>query len=47
MLQLEVFVLELLAVDRLSTSTIASRKVSSLDHEALDDPVETRAYGIA
>ena len=42
MLQLEVLVFELLAVDRLSTGTIASRKVSSLNHEAFDDTVEAR-----
>ena len=47
MLQLEVFVLKLLAVYRLSASAIASGKVSSLDHEALDNTVEARAYGIA
>lgn len=46
MLQLEVFILKLLAVDRLSASTIARRKVSSLNHEALDDTVEARSYGV-
>ena len=43
MFQLEVFVFKLFTVDRLSAGTIASRKVSALDHEALDDTVEARA----
>lgn len=43
MLQLEVLILELGAVDRLPARTVASREVSALDHELLDDPVEGRA----
>ena len=37
---LKVFILKLLSVDTLTTRAIALRKVSSLNHEALDDAVE-------
>ena len=43
MLQLKVFILKLLAVNRFSTGAIASRKVSALDHEAFDDTMKARA----
>jgi hypothetical protein len=36
-------VLKLLAVDALSTGTVSSGEVSTLDHELADDPVERRA----
>ena len=42
MLQLKVLILELGAVNRLSTCSIASCEVSSLDHELLDHSVECR-----
>ncbi len=44
MLQFKVLILELGAVDRLPSSAIASSEVAALDHELLDDPVETRAF---
>ena len=40
MLNLEVFVSKLLAVDGLASSTIALGEVASLAHEARDDSVE-------
>lgn len=40
MLELEVLVGELCAVDGLSASSIATGEVTTLDHEALDDTVE-------
>ena len=40
MLQLEVLVLELGAVDGLAASAIARGEVTALDHELLDDAVE-------
>lgn len=40
MLQLEVFVGELVAVDGLAAGTVALGKVTTLDHEVLDDTVE-------
>lgn len=40
MLQFEVLILELVAIDGLSTGAITSCKVTSLDHEIFDDPVE-------
>ena len=43
MLELEVLILELLSVDALTTSSIASSEITTLDHERLDDTVETRA----
>jgi len=43
-LQFEVLVCELVSIDRLSASAIALGKVSSLDHEVLDDTVEIRAF---
>jgi len=39
-LELEVLVGELLAVDGLAASTITSGEVTTLDHEVLDDTVE-------
>ena len=44
MLQLEVFIVELGAVDRLSASSIASREITTLDHKLLDDSVESGAF---
>jgi hypothetical protein len=43
MLELEVLVGELGAVDGLATSAISTREVATLDHEVLDDTVESRA----
>jgi hypothetical protein len=40
MLELEVFVFELLPVDALTTGSIARGKVTTLNHERLDDTVE-------
>ena len=42
-LELKVLVLELLSVDALTTGSIASSEVTTLDHERLDNTVETRA----
>lgn len=42
-LQLEVLIGELLAIDRLSAGSVALGEVSSLDHELLDDTVELGA----
>jgi len=42
-LELEIFVIKLCAINRLSTSSIPSCKISSLDHELLDNAVESRA----
>lgn len=42
MLQLEVFVLELGAVDALTTSAVTIGEVTSLEHELRDDTVEGR-----
>jgi len=39
----EVLISELLAVDRLSTSAIATGEITSLEHELRDDAVECRA----
>lgn len=39
-LQLEVLIGELLAVDRLSTGSVAPGEIATLDHELLDDTVE-------
>jgi hypothetical protein len=44
MLKIEVLVVELGAVDRLSASSIASREITTLDHELLDDSVEDGAF---
>lgn len=44
MFSLKIFILKLLAVDRLSASTITSGEISSLNHETFDDTVEARAY---
>eukprot|EP01137_Pigoraptor_chileana_P018077 Opistho-2@77026 len=40
MLQLEVLILKLVAIDRLAASSIAVGEVTTLDHEVLDDTVE-------
>ena len=40
---LEVFISELLSVDRLSTCSVSTGEVSSLDHEVGDDAVELGA----
>ena len=42
-LELKVLVLELLSVNALTTGSVASSEVTTLDHERLDDTVETRA----
>uniref|UniRef100_A0A1Y1L0Z6 Uncharacterized protein n=1 Tax=Photinus pyralis TaxID=7054 RepID=A0A1Y1L0Z6_PHOPY len=42
MLELKVLVLELCAIDRLATSAVALGKVTTLDHELLDNTVERR-----
>ena len=42
-LQTEVFVLEFVAVDGLSTGSISSGEISSLTHEVGDDTVEAGA----
>lgn len=41
MLQLEVLIGELLAIDGLATSSVAPCEVAALDHEVLDDTVES------
>uniref|UniRef100_A0A7S2V998 Uncharacterized protein n=1 Tax=Entomoneis paludosa TaxID=265537 RepID=A0A7S2V998_9STRA len=41
--QLEVFILELIAVDGLSTSTVVVGEIASLAHELRDDTVERRS----
>ena len=43
MLQLEVLVLELVAVDALAASTVPLGEVTTLDHELLDNAVEVGA----
>merc|ERR1719453_2785280 len=43
MLELEVLILEFLAVDGLSTSAVPLGEVASLEHEVLDHPVELRS----
>jgi hypothetical protein len=40
MLDLKVFIVELLAVDGLSSCAIESSEVAALDHKRLDDPME-------
>ena len=42
-LELEVLVGELVAVDALAAAAVAGREVATLDHEVLDDAVEARA----
>lgn len=42
MLDLEVLIGELLAVDRLATSAVATGEVTTLEHELRDDTVEGR-----
>ena len=44
MLQLEVFVLELVAVDGFSTSSIVVGEISTLTHEVGDHAVESGAF---
>jgi len=39
----EVLISELLAVDGLATSAVATREVTALEHELRDDTVESRA----
>lgn len=46
MLDQEVLIFELLAVDRLAASAIASRKVAALTHEVLDYAVEDGALEV-
>jgi len=43
-LQLEVLILEALAIDGASSGTIALGEVATLDHEVLDDAVELTAF---
>jgi len=43
-LELEVLIGELGTVDRLAASSISFREITSLDHEVLDDTVESRAF---
>lgn len=43
-LELEVLILKLFAVDALATSTVAVGEVTTLDHELLNDAVEIRAF---
>ena len=43
-LQVEVFIGELLAVDRLATSTVAGSEVTTLEHKVRDHTVEARAF---
>lgn len=40
MLQLEVFIGELLAIDRFSSSAVTLREVTTLNHEIFNDSVE-------
>jgi len=42
-LELKVLILELLSIDALTTGSVASSEITTLDHERLDDTVETRA----
>lgn len=42
-LEFEVLVLKFLAVNALSSGTIASSEITTLNHERLDDAVETRS----
>ena len=42
-LQLEILIIELGAIDTLSSGSIASSKVSALDHKLLDDTVKSAA----
>lgn len=43
MLELKVLIVELLAVDALPACSIASREITTLNHELLDDSVEDAA----
>lgn len=45
MLEVEVLVGELFAVDRLAAGSVEGSKVTSLDHELFDHAVENRAWG--
>lgn len=40
MLKLEIFIIELRAIDRLSSGTISCCEITTLDHELLDNSVE-------
>jgi hypothetical protein len=40
MFEIEVFVIEFISVDGFATSTIVIGKISTLDHEIFDQPVE-------
>lgn len=40
MLNLEVFVVKFLAIDRLASRAVEVGEITSLDHEGLDNPVE-------
>ena len=44
MLKIEVLVVELGAVDRLSARSISSREITTLDHELLDDSVKDGTF---
>lgn len=44
MLQLEILIVKLLAIDRLSTSAVEVCKVTTLDHERLDDAVKNGTF---
>jgi len=44
MFEIEILIIEFRAIDRLSTRAIARSEISSLDHELLDDTVETGAF---
>ena len=46
-LELEVLVLELGSVDRLAASTIVVGEITTLNHEILDDTVETASLKIS
>jgi hypothetical protein len=41
---LKVLILKLFAVDTLTTSAVALCEIAALDHKALDDAVEARAF---
>jgi hypothetical protein len=43
-LKLKVLIGELLSIDRLSTGTITTSEVTSLNHEVVDNTVELRAF---
>jgi hypothetical protein len=45
-LEVEVLILELLAVDALTAGTVASGEITTLDHEGLDNTVEGAALEV-